>query len=49
MFCMYGLHMEKGETRFDKMKKTHPKLHEYCMNKLGLKKVIEVYLQGDKK
>lgn len=45
VFCMYGLHMEEeGNTRFDRMKKTHPKLYEYCMNKLGLKKVIDIYI-----
>lgn len=49
MFCMYGLHMEKeGETRFDKMKITHPKLYKYCMEKLGLAKVIDFYLKKEK-
>jgi len=46
MFCMYGHQMEvdRGEeTRFDKIKKTHPKLYKYCMDKLGLRKVIEFY------
>ena len=42
MFCMYGLNREeKGNTRFDKMKVTHPKQYNYCMNKLGLKDVID--------
>ena len=46
MFCMYGLHCEKkGETRFDKMKQTHPKQYDYCMNQLGLKTVIDAYLK----
>ena len=39
MFCMFGLHMDK-ESRFERMKKTHPKLYEYCMDKLGLREVI---------
>jgi len=43
MFCMYGLHLEKGEDRFDRMKKTHPKLFRYCMDKLGLREVIRKY------
>lgn len=30
------------------MKKTHPVLYEYCMNKLGLSKVIEFYLKNEK-
>lgn len=40
MFCMFGLHLEKTN-RFDLMSKTHPKIYDYCMNKLGLRKVIE--------
>jgi len=27
--------------RFQKLKETHPKLWKYCMNKLGLKEVLE--------
>lgn len=41
MFCMFGVHLEQGENRFQRMKKTHPKIHEYCMYKLGLKEVLE--------
>jgi 3'-phosphoadenosine 5'-phosphosulfate sulfotransferase (PAPS reductase)/FAD synthetase len=42
MFCMYGLNRDDvNNNRFDKMKKTHPKQHDYCMNKLGLKDVID--------
>jgi len=42
MFCMYGLQMEnKNDTRFDKMRKTHPKIYNYCMDKLGLSMCIE--------
>lgn len=40
MFCMFGLHLEKKETRFDRMKKTHPKLYEYCMDQLGLRDIV---------
>jgi len=40
MFCMFGVHMEKGENRFQKMKISHPKIYEYCMNKLGMKSVL---------
>jgi len=48
MFCMFGTHHdEKGNTRFHKMKKTHPKLYNYCMDKLGLKKVLDIYLKRD--
>lgn len=40
IFCMFGVHMEKGENRFQRMKKTHPKLYEYCMEKLELDRVL---------
>lgn len=32
MFCMFGCHLEKGENRFQRLKKTHPKQYEYCIN-----------------
>ncbi|MBQ1297421.1 MAG: phosphoadenosine phosphosulfate reductase family protein [Clostridiales bacterium] len=31
MFCGYGCHLEKGEGRFVRMKKTHPKQYDYIM------------------
>ena len=42
VFCGFGVHLEKGENRYQKLKKTHPKLHDYCMNKLGFKEVCEL-------
>lgn len=36
MFCMFGVHLEKGENRFQRMKRTHPKYWDYCINKLGI-------------
>ncbi len=41
MFCMFGVHMEKGENRFQRMKKSHPKLYDYCINKLDIKQVLD--------
>ena len=41
MFCMFGCHLDKEPNRFQRMKKTHPKQYEYCMDKLGLKDVLE--------
>jgi len=38
---MFGVHMEKEPNRFQRMAKTHPKLHNYCINNLGLKEVLE--------
>lgn len=31
IFCGFGVHMDKGETRFQKLAKTHPRQYEYCM------------------
>jgi len=36
MFCMFGAHLEGSPNRFELMKKTHPKLYEYCIEKMGL-------------
>ena len=41
IYCMFGVHLEKKPNRFQSLKKTHPKLHKYCIEKLGLKKVLE--------
>jgi len=44
VFCMFGVHLEKSDlfekNRFEKMKLTHPKLYDYCINNLGLGKVL---------
>lgn len=40
VFCMFGCQMEK-EPRFVKLKRTHPKLHKYCMEYLGLREVLD--------
>lgn len=41
MFCMFGAHLEKEPNRFQRMKITHPIQYDYCMNKLGLRKVLD--------
>ena len=41
MFCMFGAHREKGENRFQRMQKTHPKQYKYCMENLGMKDVLD--------
>lgn len=41
MFCMFGAHLEKEPNRFQRMKVTHPKQYAYCMDKLGLREVLE--------
>ena len=41
VFCGFGVHLEKGENRYQRLERTHPQLHDYCMNKLGFKEVCE--------
>lgn len=41
MWCMFGVHLEKEPNRFQMMKTTHPKQYDYCINKLGLDKVLD--------
>lgn len=41
MFCMFGVHLEKSPNRFQRMYYTHPKQWDYCINRLGLKEVLE--------
>ena len=41
MFCMFGVHLEKDGNRFTRMKKSHPKQYDYCINKLGLGEVLD--------
>ena len=41
MFCPVGCHLEKEPNKFQRMKLTHPKLYDYCINKLGLNQVLE--------
>lgn len=45
MFCMFGCHLEKQPNRFQKLKETHPQIHQYCMKSieqggLGLDEVL---------
>ena len=32
IFCMFGCHLEKEPNRFQKLKETHPRQYEYCIN-----------------
>jgi len=41
MFCMFGLSLEKTPNRFQRMEKTHPQLHKYCIEKLGLGEILD--------
>ena len=31
MFCGFGAHLEKGENRFERMRRTHPKHYQFCI------------------
>ena len=41
MFCMFGVHLDKGENRFQRMFRSHPKQWAYCIDKLGCGKVLD--------
>jgi 3'-phosphoadenosine 5'-phosphosulfate sulfotransferase (PAPS reductase)/FAD synthetase len=42
IWCMYGLDRDKGEkNRLQKLKETHPKIWNYCINNLGLGDVLD--------
>ncbi len=49
MWCMFGVHLEKGENRFQRMKKTHRNQWNYCMKTveeggLGMREILEDYI-----
>lgn len=41
MFCMFGLHLEGHPNRFERMRETHPRQYEYCIDKLGIGKFLD--------
>lgn len=44
VFCQFGLDQNiQEEDRFTRLKITHPKLFDYCMDKLGLREVIKFW------
>ena len=40
MFCMYGCHLEKEPNKFKRLAKSHPKIYNYCINKLNIGEVL---------
>lgn len=46
MFCMFGVHLDKFPNRFQRMAITHPKIYDYCINKLGIGRVLD-YIDVD--
>ena len=46
VFCLFGVHLEKGKNRIQRLQKTHPNLYKYCIKKvdeggLGLAEVLD--------
>jgi len=41
IFCLFGLHMQRGENRIQRLGRTHPRLHAYCLDTVGLRQVME--------
>jgi len=41
IWCMFGVQNDEYPNRFQRLKQTHPKLHEYCMKELEIKKVLD--------
>lgn len=39
--CMFGVHLEAEPNRFQRLLHTHPKLYDYCMDRLGLARVLD--------
>lgn len=39
-FCAFGCHMN-NPNKFQIMKTTHPRLHDYCMTRLGMREVLD--------
>ena len=42
VYCMFGIHLEKGTNRFERLKILHPNYYDYCINKLGCGKVLDL-------
>jgi 3'-phosphoadenosine 5'-phosphosulfate sulfotransferase (PAPS reductase)/FAD synthetase len=43
MYCLFGIEQEsaKGENRFQRMARSHPKQWSFCMDKLGIRAVMD--------
>jgi len=41
IFCCFGLHLDTAPNRFQMLRKTHPKHYKFCMEKLGLRSVLD--------
>ena len=41
IFCLFGVHLDKQPNRIIRLQETHPKYYKYCIEKLGIGKVME--------
>lgn len=41
IFCMFGVQFEKQPNRFQRLKVLHPKLYDYCIDKLGIGQCLD--------
>ena len=41
MFCMFGIQFDGTPNRFQRMERDYPKQYDYCINKLGIGKVLD--------
>lgn len=46
MFCAFGVHLESYPNRFQRMQDTHPKWWSLCMDRLGLREVLQYLRVG---
>jgi 3'-phosphoadenosine 5'-phosphosulfate sulfotransferase (PAPS reductase)/FAD synthetase len=42
MFCMFGIHREESPNRFERLRELHPKIYEFGMDYMGLRKVLRI-------
>ena len=41
MFCMFGIQYDGEPNRFQRMERDYPKQYDYCINKLGIGRVLD--------
>ncbi|MBQ1450120.1 MAG: phosphoadenosine phosphosulfate reductase family protein [Eggerthellaceae bacterium] len=41
MFCMFGIQYDGNPNRFQRMERDYPKQYDYCINKLGIGRVLD--------
>ena len=41
IYCMFGIHLDQRPNRFERLRYTHPKQYQYCVEQLGCGKVLD--------